>query len=113
MLNLKQDWYTNLIASRTHAEGGVTIIHELRETQEIGTRYISARVLVNNRQVRHRHVVFENNAEATRAFETLRAGRDMNDDKEPENFWQKLGAAEVRLCGNDPIPPGAEHVEQR
>lgn len=113
MLNLKQDWYTNLIASRTHAEGGVTIIHELRETMEASTRYISARVLVNNRQVRHRHILFEGNSDATSAFESLSAGRDMNDDEEPETFWQKRGAIEVRNCGSDPIPPGGEHIEQR
>jgi hypothetical protein len=113
MLNLKQDWYTDLIASRMHAEGGITIVHELRETHEIGTRYISARVIVNNRQVRHRHIVFEDNAAATAAFEALQPGRDMNDDDAPDVFWTKLGASEVRICGNDPIPPGGEHLEQR
>lgn len=111
MLNLKQDWYTNLIASRMHAEGGVTLIHELRETQEVGTRYISARVLMNNRQVRHRHVLFASNDAATQAFESLRANRDLDD--EPEEFWQKRGATEVRLCGSDPTPPDAEVLDRR
>jgi len=110
MHNQKQEWVTSLLAARTLAEGDVSRIHELRQTKRTDVHYLSARVLVNHRQIRHRHILFATPEAAAQAFESLL--RDPSQNDELDEFWTILGATEVRNCGNDPCPPGAEHMFQ-